>query len=82
MKNANPKKRKGQEGLEKKKGNALIFPWTPIDGVDMIGGDQFTSSQEMVYMKTKRKRLIAVWVFFFLSFYLRDNPSPTLLVPY
>ena len=45
MKNANPKK--GQEGLEKKKGNALIFPWTPIDGVDMIGGDQFTSSQEI-----------------------------------
>ena len=30
MKNANPK-RKGQEGLEKKKGNALIFPWTPIE---------------------------------------------------
>lgn len=57
MKNANPKKRKGQEGLEKKKGNALIFPWTPIDGVDMIGGDQFTSSQEIgLYEKNEKEK--------------------------
>ena len=51
MKNANPKKRKGQEGLEKKKGNALIFPWTPIDGVDMIGGDPVSYTHLDVYKR-------------------------------
>jgi len=56
MKDKNPKERKDQETLEVQKRNALIFPWTPIDGVDMIAGDKFVSSEDVGLPESKKNK--------------------------
>lgn len=35
--------------------NALFFPWSPIDDVDIIAGDKFTSSEDIKLANEKNK---------------------------
>lgn len=48
MKEKNPKIIKTKDTqITERTSNALFFPWSPIDGVDMIAGEKFTSSKDI-----------------------------------